>query len=128
MRAVLGRLPIVWRRSKKFCSDESPVCHPQLLPMLNLKHPSRIISALVLMALFTGMLGASSHDATAPGHAYDDGCFVVIQYGACNSADTGSPVPLLAGDSLRGAWSQRLPLSTAIVGLPAVRAPPVRRC
>jgi len=96
------------------------------MPKLN--QPSRFVSALLIVALLAGMLGASGHDATAPGHAYDDGCFVMLHYGACNSADIGGSAPLPAGESLRVAGSQHPPASMAVVGLPAVRAPPVRRC
>ncbi len=96
--------------------------------MPSLKHPSRFVSALLIVALLVGMLATSGHDATAPGHAYDDGCFVMLHYGACNSADIGGGAPLPAGGSLPVAGSQRPPESMAVVGLPAVRAPPVRRC
>ena len=94
--------------------------------MLSHKSPGRILRALIIAALVTGILGASSHDRSEPGHSYSDSCFFMLEFGACDSIDIGSHAHFAGADSLRVIRSGRQPLTTATVGLPGVRAPPVR--
>ncbi len=94
--------------------------------MLSHKSPGRILRALIIAALVTGILGASSHDGSEPGHSYSDSCFFMLEFGACDSIDIGSHAHSAGAESLRGFRSGRQPLTTATVGLPGVRAPPVR--
>jgi hypothetical protein len=50
----------------------------------------------------------------------------MLEFGACDSIDIGSHAHFAGADSLRVIRSGRQPLTTATVGLPGVRAPPVR--
>ena len=90
------------------------------------KSPGRILRALIIAALVTGILGASSHDGSEPGHSYSDSCFFMLEFGACDGIDIDSHAHFAGADSLRAFRSGRQPVTTATVGLPGVRAPPVR--
>ena len=94
--------------------------------MLSHKSPGRILRALIIAALVTGILGASSQDGSEPGHSYSDSCFFMLEFGACDGIDIDSHAYFAGADSLRGFRSGRQPVTTATVGLPGVRAPPVR--
>ncbi len=94
--------------------------------MLSHKSPGPNLRALIIAALVTGILGASSHDGSEPGHSYSDSCFFMLGFGTCDSIDIDSQAHFAAADSLRGFRSGRRPVTTAKVGLPGVRAPPVR--
>jgi hypothetical protein len=94
--------------------------------MLSHKSPGRILRALIIAALVTCILGASRHDGSEPGHSCSDSCFFMLEFGACDGIDVGSHAHFSGAASLRGFWSGRQPATTATVGLPGVRAPPVR--